>query len=108
MMVFNSSADLLRLQETDPARPVINKLANGLFTDTQPVTVALMEPHDIGHPLAQLSNAEDVTLEGIIERENMFLIVLETDYGFGIILVVPNEDWLSGELYQCIEENLYH
>ena len=46
--------------------------------------------------------------EGIIERENMFLIALQTDYGYGIVLVIPSEDWLSGELYKCIENNLYH
>ena len=104
MMTFTSSADLSRLQN-NPAHPVISKLVHGL---TQPVTVALMEPHDIDHPLTQLSNAEDVTLEGIIERESMFLVALETDYEFGIVLVVPKADWLSNELYQCIKDNLYH
>ena len=108
MMTFSSRADLARLQQTDPAKQVITKLAHGLFSDTQPVTVALMEPHDIDHPLTQLSNAEDVTLEGVIEQENMFLVALETDYGYGIVLAIPNEDWLSGHLRLCIEENLYN
>ena len=108
MMTFTSSADLSRLHKTDPAQPVIRKLADGLFSDTQPVTIALMEPHDIDHPLTLLSNAEDVTLEGVLKQQGMYLIGLETDYGFGIVLVVPNEDWLSSELYQCIEDNLYH
>ena len=108
MITFKTSADLSRLETTDPAHPIITKLADGLFSETQPVTIALMEPDDIGHPLTQLSNAEDVTLEGVIERENMFLIALQTNYGYGIVLAIPNEDWLSGELYQCIEENLYH
>ena len=108
MMIFSSPADLSRLISTNPAHPVITRLAHGLFSETQPVTVALMEPHDIDHPLFQLSNAEDVTLEGIIERENMFLVALETDYGYGIVLAIPNEDWLSGHLRGCIEENLYN
>jgi len=108
MMTFTSSADLSRLQKTDPAHPVITKLAHGLFSDTQSVTVVLMEPHDIGHPLTQLSTAEDVTLEGIIERENIFMIALQTDYGYGIVLAIPDEDWLTGHLRGCIEENLYN
>ncbi len=111
MMTFSSPADLSRLQQTDPTTPVINKLANGLFSDTDnndPVTVALMESHDDDHPLADLCSAEDVTLEGIIERENVFMIVLQTDYGYGIVLVIPDEDWLTGELHQCVEENLYN
>jgi len=108
MMTFSSRADAARLHKTDPAHPVITKLAHGLFSDTQPVTVALMEPDDIYHPLTQLRNAEDVTLEGVIERENMFMIALQTDYEYGIVLVIPDKDWLNGELRQSIEENLYN
>ena len=43
MMTFSSRADAARLHKTDPAHPVITKLADGLFSDTQPVTVALMD-----------------------------------------------------------------
>ena len=108
MISIKSLGDLTRLPKTDPSHPVISTLANNLLTDTDPVTIALMEPSDIGHPLAQLSNAEDVTLEGIIERENTFVIALQTDYGYGIVLVIPDEDWLTSELRQSIELNIYH
>ena len=108
MMTFQSSADLSRLQQTDPARPVITKLANGLFSENGPVTIVLMQPDDTDPHLTDMCSAEDVTLEGIIERENMFMLALETAYGYGIVLVIPQADWLSNELYQCIEDNLYH
>ena len=108
MMTFTSSADLLRLQQTDPAQPVIAKLANGLFSENQPVTITLLQTHDNDHPLAELCSAEDVSLDGVIERENMFLVALQTDYGYGIVFVIPDEDWVSGELRQCIEQNLYN
>ncbi len=108
MMTLSSSSDLSRLHQTDPVHPVITKLADGLFSESQPVTITLMQPDDTDPPLAELCNAEDVTLEGIIERENNFLVVLQTDYGYGIVLVIPDEDWLSGELRLCIEQNLYH
>ena len=52
MMTFKSSADLLRLQQTDPAQPVITELANGLFSDTDPVTITLMQSHDVDPALA--------------------------------------------------------
>ena len=107
-MIFKSSTDLPRLQQTDPALPVITKLANGLFSDTQPVTITLLQPDDTEPPLADLYSAEDVTLEGIIEQAGIFLIALQTHYGFGIVLAIPNEDWLGGEFRQCIEENLYN
>ena len=108
MMTFTSSADLSRLHKTDLAQPVIRKLADGLFSETHPVTIALMEPHDIGHPLTKLSTVKDIQLEGILEQQGMYLIALETDYGYGIVLIVPQADWLSNELYQCIEDNLYN
>lgn len=106
MLKFTSTADLLRLQSTDPAHPVISTLMANLKPD--PVTIALMQPHDIDHPLAELCNAKDVTLEGVIERENNFLVVLQTDYGYGLVLVVPDAEWMGGELRNCIEENLYN
>ena len=108
MMTFKSSADLSRLQQTDPARPIIAKLADGLFSDTDPITITLMQPDDADHPLAELCNAEDVSLEGIVQQQGMFLVVLQTDYGYGIIFVVPNAEWLGGELRGCIEQNLYN
>ena len=107
-MTFKSSTDLLRLHNTDPAHPVISTLTSNLFADNDPVTVALMQSHDIDHPLAELFSAEDVSLEGVIEQAGMFLVALHTDYGYGIVLAIPDEDWLSGELRLCIEENLYH
>ena len=107
MLRFTSTADLLRLQQTDPAQPVITRLVHGLIK-TDPVTIALMQPGDIDHPLAELCNAEDVSLEGVIEQGGVFLIVLQTDYQFGIVFVVPDADWLDGELRGSIEQNLYN
>ena len=108
MMTFTSSADLSRLQQTDPAHTVIAKLADGLFSDTRPVTITLLQPDDTDPPLADMCSAEDVTLEGILERENMFLIALQSHYGFGIVLAIPDADWLTSEFRQCIEDNLYN
>ena len=106
MLKFTSTADLSRLHDNDPAQPVISTLISNLKTD--PVTIALMQPHDTDHPLAELCNAEDVTLEGILQQQGMYLIVLQTDYQYGIVFVVPNAEWLGGELRRCIEQNLYH
>ena len=106
MMTFSSSADLSRLQNTDPAHPVISTLISNLNTD--PVTIALMQPHDTDHPLTELCNAEDVTLDGVIQQAGVFLVVLQTDYQYGIVFVVPDADWLGGELRRCIEQTLYN
>ena len=106
MLKFTSTADLLRLQHTDPAHPVISTLVSNLNTD--PVTIALMQPHDVDHPLTEICKAEDVFLEGVIQQGGVFLVVLQTDYGYGIIFVVPNAEWLDCELRNCIEQNLYN
>ena len=108
MMTFSSSSDLSRLSHTDQAHPVISTLISNLFTDNEPVTIALMQSHDADHPLAELCNAEDVSLEGVVEQGAVFLVVFETDYGYGIIFVVPNAEWLNDNLRLCIEENLYN
>ena len=107
MLRFTSS-DLSRLSNTDPAHPVISTMISNLFTDPEPVTIVLMQPHDADHPLAELCNAEDVSLEGIVQQQGMYLIVLQTNYGYGIVFVVPNAEWLGGELRRCIEQNLYN
>ena len=108
MMTFKSSSDLSRLQQTHPAQPVIAKLANGLFSENQPVTITLMQSHDVDHPLAELCNAEDVSLEGVIEQGGVYLVVLQTDYGYGIVFVIPDEDWVNDQLRECITQNLYN
>ena len=111
MMTFTSSADLCRLPHTDPAQPVIAKLAVELFSkplDTDPVTVALMQPHDADNALTELCNKEDVILEGIIEQAGVFLVVLKTSYQYGIVLVIPDENWISDNLRRCIKQNLYN
>ena len=108
MMTFTSSADLSRLQHNDSAHPVISTLTSNLFTDNDPVTIALMEPHDAHHPLAEFFDAEDVSLEGILEQGGMFLIALQTEYDYGLIIVAPDEEWLGDKLRRCIEDNLYN
>ena len=105
-MTFTSSSDLARLHNSDPAHPVISTMISNLNTD--PVTIALMQSHDADHPLAELCNAEDVSLEGVIEQDSMFLVVLQTDYQYGLVIVVPNAEWLGGELRRYIEQNLYN
>ena len=106
MLKFTSTADLLRLQQTDPAQPVITKLVHGLINN-DPVTIALMQPGD-DHPLTDLCNAEDVSLEGVIQQGGMYLVAIQTDYQYGLVIVVPNAEWLGGELRRCIEQNLYN
>ena len=111
MLKFTSSGDLARLPKTDPAQPVISLMIDNLFTEahnTDPVTIALMQPGDTDHPLTEICNAEDVSLEGIVQQQGMYLIVLQTDYHYGIVFVVPNAEWLGGELRRCIEQNLYN
>jgi hypothetical protein len=106
MLKFTSSADLSRLHKTDPAHPIISLMVDNLFSDASQDVITLMESHDIAHPLTELCNAEDVSLEGVIEQKGNYLVVLQTKYDFGLVIVVPNTEWLGGELRQSIEQNL--
>ena len=115
MLKFTSSGDLARLPKTDPAHPVISLMIENLFTDSPETEdiIALMEPDDINHPLTQLWNCCDpnsISLERILQQQGMFLIVLQTreQIEFGIVLVIPDAEWVTGELRRCIEQNLYN
>lgn len=108
MMTFSSSSDLSRLHKTDPAHPVISALTSNLFTDNDPVTIALMQPGDVDHPLTEMFDAKDVTLEGVVEQGGMYIVAIQTDYDYGLAIVIPDEDWLGDDLRRCIESNLQH
>ena len=109
MMTFKSSADLSRLQETDPAHPVISTMIDNDALDTDNI-IALMESHDMGRrtELWDHCNPDSVSLEGILEQQGMYLVVLQTGDQFGVVVVIPDAKWLSGELRRCIELNLNH
>ena len=81
---------------------MITELVHGLINN-DPVTIALLQSHDITHPHAELCTAEDISLEGIIEQTGMSLVVLQTDHHYGVVLAIPDGDWLTGELRRCIE-----
>lgn len=107
MMKFTSSDDLARLPETDPAYPVISKLVDGLITDvvedelSHGLIIALAEHTDTDTPLSHLS------FDGVTKLQGMYITVLLTRDKYRVV-VIPDADWVSDELRQCIEPNLNH
>jgi len=107
MLTFKSEADLSRLKTTDPAHPVISRMIEYDALDTDNI-IALMEPHDIGRrtELWDHCHPGSVSLEGILHKQGMYLVVLHTEMQFGIVVVIPDASWLTGDLRQSIQQTL--
>lgn len=119
MLKFTSADDLARLPKTDPAYPVIATLVDGLITETfktefpyDPESdgfIALVEPGDVDRPLTEIWDdwvLTDIPWEGITKQGNMFLAVFLANDQYGIVFVIPDEDWVNGQLRECIDNNL--
>jgi len=120
MLIFKSVDDLARLPKTDPAQPVIATLVDGLITQTYETEfpynpesdgfIALIEPDDVDRPLTEIwddgTKLTDIPWEGITKQGDYFLAVFLANDQYGIVFVIPDEDWVNGELRECIENNL--
>ena len=121
MLKFTSADDLSRLPEDNPAHPVIAELIQGLITDTYGTEfpydeegdgfIALIEPGDVDRPLTEIWDDGDwglldIPWEGITRRGDFFLAIFLANNQYGIVFVIPDEDWVNGELRECIMRNL--
>lgn len=119
MLIFKSVGDLARLPKTDPAQPVIAELVNGLITETFKTEfpydpeadgfIALVEPGDVDRPLTEIWDdwkLTDIPWEGIMKQGDFFIAIFLANDQYGIVFVIPDEDWVNGELRKCIEQNL--
>jgi len=121
MLKFTSADDLSRLSKTDPAHPIIADLVQRLITDTIGTEfeysesnngfIALVEPEDVDRKLTDIWSDTDYTLstlpwEGITRVGDVFLAIVLCNNDWGVCFCIPDEDWVSGPLRKCIEENL--
>jgi hypothetical protein len=119
MLIFKSVDDITRLPETDPAHSVIATLVDGLITQTfktdypyDPESdgfIALIEPDDVDRPLTEIWDdwsLTDIPWEGITKQGDFFIAVFLANDQYGIVFVIPDSDWVTRNLRQCIEDNL--
>ena len=119
MITFTSIADLDKLAEDDPAKPVVGQLltwliANGDFPD-HPYNpddhgyIALVEPGDVDRELTDIDMPRllDVMFEGVSIIDGFYHAVYlgAGDYGIGFVIPI-DAPWLTGELREVLESLL--
>ncbi len=123
MLKFTSEADLLRLNPAHPAKPIIQELVHRIITMSRKTEypydpdadgfIALIEQDDVDRPLSEIWGEDAYSLintpwEGITKDESgkFFLAVFLANNQYGIVFVIPDADWIHGELRECIEAHL--
>ena len=114
MKTFKCHSDLEQLACNDPAYPVIEELIELLIDDfpEQPYNandygyICLVEKGDTNRPLPEIEMPclTDIPWEGASMRHGYFYAVYlgTDDYGMGF--VIPNADWINGDLRTVLEE----
>ena len=115
MITFKSHSDLQKLDGNDPAYPVIKELIELLIDDfpEQPYNaddygyLCLVEPGDANRVLSDIDMPwclQDIPWEGASMRHGfIYAVYLGTD-DYGIGFLIPDAEWVNGELRQVLEE----
>ena len=119
MLTFKSTEVLTKLSPDDPAYATVKELVDQLITAYTPPGrsydaeddgyVILIEEGDVNRALDELW--EDCTLlsipyEGIFLRDNFFVAIYLANNEYGLTFVIPDADWVTGELREMIADIL--
>ncbi len=123
MIQFKSISDLSKLPPDHPAHPIIEHLAHKLLVNTD----SMARPHDpdadgwlvlieesdadVDRPLTEIWGDDAYSLfqvpwEGVTRQDGMYIAVFLANNDFGLVFVIPDEDWLPDELVEVLEDNL--
>jgi hypothetical protein len=118
MKTFMSHSDLDKLAADDPARPVVKQLlewliAPGDFPD-HPYNpddhgfIALVEPGDVDRELDDIDmpRLTEIMWEGVSIMDGFYHAVYLGAGDYGIGFVIPDADWVNGELREVLESLL--
>ena len=119
MITFKSSEDLSKLPPTDPARDTVQELIEQLITAYSPTGrsydpeddgyVILIEPEDADRELDELWDGctlLNIPWEGIMLRDGFYIAIYLANNEYGLTFVIPDADWVTGELREMIEDIL--
>jgi hypothetical protein len=116
MKTFKSPEDLNKLDPSDSAYPKVKELIADLISaytwEGHPYNpdwygyIILIEPEDADRVLDELWN--DCTLlnipwEGIFLRDGFYNAIYLANNEYGLTFVIPDADWVDGELREMIE-----
>ena len=119
MITFKSTEDLSKLPAIDPAYPTVQELVDRLITaytsPDQPCNwqdygyVILIDESDVDRDLDEIWDGcalLNIYWEGIMKQGDFFIAIYLANNEYGLVFVIPDAPWVSGELRQMIEDNL--
>jgi hypothetical protein len=119
MITFKSPEDLNKLSPDDPAHATVKELIEQLITAyTQPGEtysaeddgyIILIEPEDADRTLDELwdgCSLLSVPWEGVFLQGDFFIAIYLANNEYGLTFVIPDADWVTGELREFIEDIL--
>jgi hypothetical protein len=119
MITFKSTEDLNKLSPDDPAHATVKELIEQLIsaytTPGQPYDaedygyIILIEPEDAQRELDELWDGctlLNIPWEGIMLRGGFYIGIWLANNEYGLTFVIPDADWVTGELRDFIEDIL--
>ena len=123
MLKFTSEDDLLRLNPADPAYAIIEEFVHRLITEPKksefgysPVAdgyLVLLDRDDLDRPLTEIWGDDaysliEVPWEGVTRDESgeFFICIFLANNQWSLTAILPDRDFLTGELRECIEAHL--
>ena len=122
MIAIKSLDDLqLKLLPDESAYSIIEDLANRLLITDDPVSrpydpgaedwIVLITEHDLTRPLTEIWGDDayrliDIPWEGVSRQDGFYIAIFLANNEFGLVFVIPDEDWLPDEPRKVFEDNL--
>ena len=119
MLTFKQPADLAKLPPDDPAHDTVEELIEQLISAYSPPGrpydpeddgyVILIEPEDAYRELDELwegCTLLNIPWEGIFLQGDFYIAIYLANNEYGLTFVIPDADWVTGELRELIEDIL--
>jgi hypothetical protein len=73
--------------------------------------IVLIEENDVARPLTEIWGDDaysliDTPWEGVSRHDDFYIAVFLANNEFGLVFVIPDDDWLPDELRKVFEDNL--
>ena len=119
MLTFKSTSDLSKLRPDDLAYATVGELIEQLISAYSPPGraydpeddgyIILIQPEDVDRTLDELWDGctlLNIPWEGIMLRDGFYTAIYLANNEYGLTFVIPNADWVTGELREMIEDIL--
>ena len=119
MISFRSPEDINKLSPDDPAYATVKELVDQLITAYSPPGrvfdadcdgyILLVQKNDVDRTLDELWDGctlLNIPWEGIMLRDGFYIAIYLANNEYGLSFVIPNADWVTGELRELIEDIL--